>query len=166
MIQRRDAHGIRDEQVHGTIESTVDREIPRQWRHILAMRVIHAHAQQVALAEAQFRSQLETECGEPAAMLAELLSVEVDVGDEGGRFEADEQAPALPRLGNVEVACIPGRTAVIAVRQIRIGGLAVLAVKRVPRVWDRDVFPSRRGCVRRDVGPEELPTVGENDVGA
>ena len=97
-------------------------------------------------------------------MLAQVLTVDVDVGHQKRRAEANEHAFVFPIGGDVERADIPRRAAIVPLFEAGVGSLAALAVQGVPAVRDDDGLPLlRQGDIGCGVVLEKLPAVGQAD---
>ena len=107
---------------------------------------------------------VEAERREPAAMLADVLAVDVDVGDGGGGFEAEEEVLVREFFIEIERFSIPAGAAEVVVPAVR-------AVLRIPRVRQIDRLPRRiiqrhRLPPAADFAKEELPAGGDVAIGA
>ena len=119
------------------------------------------------------RRQLKTKSRERAAMLADGFAVEINVGDNRGRLETDEDPFSLPSRRHIEHPRIPAGSAKVAVLERGIALHALLGIEIVPDMRNRDrvpIFGWRRGInilldklpIRREINIRPL---GFNSAG-
>ena len=74
-------------------------------------------------------------------MLADGFTVEINMGDNRGRLETDEDPFPLPRRWHIQRTLIPARPAKIAACNRRISPHTHLRIQIVPSMRNRDSIP-------------------------
>ena len=102
-------------------------------------------------------------------MLPDGNAIDQNIRQQRDALEAHKHAPRLPLCRDWQRPLIPRWTAIVALRQLRIGRQPIRAVLCVPRVRNANniprrslnVFPRLLVLVRRNVSLEEFPILKE-----
>ena len=132
------------DQLHVTVNTAVKREIGRERRNLLVIRVVDADGDPVRGTDTKQLGHVVSERRIPPYMrLARAAAVHPHGGDRVGRPEREEYPATLDERVDRQVAHVPARPPVPAVR-------LVLDVGHVPRMGQIDRFPAG------DIVPELL----------
>src|SRR5258708_2233899 len=116
------------------IDATEEGEICAQGRDIRVKGIVNLHGNDVVRADHDVGGHVEGKRGEPALVLAQIVAVEPDVGDQERAIEFQEELPSgIPRAYRV-MSPIPTDAAVVIVP-------AVFSVQIVPSVRQLDNGP-------------------------
>ena len=98
-------------------------------------------------------------------MLADWDAIDQNIRHHRDTLESHKNAPPFPLCRNWQRPLIPRWTAIVALRQLRIGRQSIRAVHRIPSVRNSDNLPWWRlkippflcVLIRSDVALEEFP---------